>query len=235
MVKYSPKSLLILLFIILVACAENGGYESIFNGKDLSQWDHKTGHQGHWTAKDWRIDYDGKSEEKDKSLWSKKEYGDFVLIADLMFTREPTMEMMPVVLPNGDNALNKDGSPKEKKVAYAGDTGIYLRGNSKSQVNMGNRPVGSGEIYGYRADKALPGNVRSGAVPKINADNPPGEWNRFIITMIGDKVSVNLNGQLVIDNAVLPGIPERGPIALQDDHADNNTFQFANLFIKELD
>lgn len=100
---------------------------------------------------------------------------------------------------------------------------------------MGTRPIGSGEIYGYRVDKKLPTEIRAGAVPKVNADNPPGQWNRFIITMKGDKVSVTLNNQIVIDNAVLPGIAATGRIALQDDHGDNNTFQFANLFIKELD
>lgn len=211
------------------------GFVSLYNGTNLSGWDLKPGHRGHWTAQDWVIDYDGKSEERDKSLWTTKDYRDFVLMADVRFTREPTLEMMPVVLPSGDNAQNEDGSNKLVEGSYAGDTGIYLRGNSKSQVNMGNRPVGSGEIYGYRADKSLPAEIRAAAVPKVNADNPPGEWNRFIITMEGDRVTIILNDQLVIDDAQLPGIPETGPIALQDDHADNNTFQFANLFIKELD
>lgn len=210
------------------------GFQSIYNSGDLSAWHLKPGHLRHWTAKDWVINYDGKSEEKDKSLWSKKEYKDFILTADVRLTRKPEMAMSPVILPNGENALNEDGSNKEVEVPYAGDTGIYLRGNSKSQVNIGNRYIGSGEIYGYRVDKKLPSGVRAGATPKIKADKPPGEWNRFIITMKGERVTVILNNQLVIDNALLPGIPARGAIALQDDHADNNTFQFANLFIKEL-
>src|SRR5690606_41383263 len=125
------------------------------------------------------------------------------LIADLKFTREPKMELMPVVLPNGDNALNEDGSNKEEKVPYAGDTGIYLRGDSKNQVNMGTRPIGSGEIYGYRVDKNLPPEVRAGVVPKVNADNPPGQWNRFIITMIGDWDSITLNDNVIIYNVLL--------------------------------
>ncbi len=210
------------------------GFQSIYNSGDLSAWHLKPGHLKHWTAKDWVINYDGKSEEKDKSLWSKKEYKDFILTADVRLTRKPEMAVSFVILPNGENALNEDGSNKEVEVPYAGDTGIYLRGNSKSQVNIGNRYIGSGEIYGYRVDKKLPLGVRADATPKIKADKPPGEWNRFVITMKGERVTVMLNNQLVIDNALLPGIPARGAIALQDDHADNNTFQFANLFIKEL-
>jgi hypothetical protein len=77
--------------------------------------------------------------------------------------------------------------------------------------------------------------VRAAVVPKIKADNPAGTWNRFIITMQGERTTVELNGQTVIENALLPDIPATGPIALQDDHGENNIFQFANLFIKELE
>jgi hypothetical protein len=50
--------------------------------------------------------------------------------------------------------------------------------------------------------------------------------------MRGDRVTVVLNGKTVIEDAQLPGIPRRGPIALQH-HGD--PIQFANLFVKELD
>ncbi|MDF9796238.1 hypothetical protein OKW21_001501 [Catalinimonas alkaloidigena] len=210
------------------------GFVSLYNGVDLSQWEMKPGHQGHWTAQDWKLDYDGKSEEQDKCLWSRKSYKDFELIADVRLTREPETTMLPVVLPNGENATLEDGSEKQAPVAYAGDTGIYLRGSSKSQVNIGIRNIGSGEIYGYRVDKKLSPEVRASVVPKVKADHPPGEWNRFIITMKDKRVSIELNNQEVIQDALLPGIPDEGPIALQDDHAEGNTFQFANLFIKEL-
>jgi hypothetical protein len=218
-----------------VAALEQG-FKSLYNGVDLSEhWEMKPGHQGHWTAQNWTLDYDGKSEEKDKCLWSKESFKDFILMADVRFTRKPEMTMTPVVLPNGDNATNEDGSIQQTPVAYAGDTGIYLRGSSKSQINIGGRNIGSGEIYGYRVDKNLPSEVRAAVVPNVKADHPAGEWNRFIITMQGEHVTVELNGQTIIENALLPGIPATGPIALQDDHGENNTFQFANLFIKELE
>lgn len=210
-------------------------FVSLFSGSDLQEWIMKPGHFNHWTAKDSVIDYDGNSTEKDKCLWSKKSYRNFILFADVRLTRKPEMAKSPVVLPNGNNALNKDGTVKEVDVPYAGDTGIYLRGNSKSQVNIGYRYLGSGEIYGYRTDTTLPAEVRAAVTPKIKADKPPGEWNRFIITMKDERVTVILNDRMVIDNALLPGIPASGPIALQDDHANNNLFQFANIYIKETD
>jgi hypothetical protein len=210
------------------------GFHSLYDGVDLNAWDVRPGHRRHWTALDWVINYDGKSEERDKCLWSKKSYADFILIADVRLMRKPEPELSPVILSNGETALNPDGTKKQVLVPYAGDTGIYLRGNSKSQVNIGYRYIGSGEIYGYRVDTTLPVEVRAAVTPKIKADKPPGEWNRFVIVMKGDRVSVSLNGIQVIQDALLPGVPATGPLALQDDHADNNQFQFANLFIKEL-
>lgn len=212
----------------------NQGFVPLYNGYDLSGWQVLPGHLEHWTAKSGLIDYDGKSEEKDKCLWTTESFCDFVLMADVRLTRKPAPAKSPVILPNGDNAKNEDGTNKEVDIPYNGDTGIYLRGDSKNQVNIGNRYIGSGEIYGYRVDASLPASVRAGVTPKIKADNPPGEWNRFVITMKGSKVTVNLNGKNVIENALLPGIAACGKIALQDDHASNNTCQFANIYIKKL-
>jgi len=54
----------------------------------------------------------------------------------------------------------------------------------------------------------------------------------FIITMKGDRLTVELNGQKVVEDARLPGVPLRGPIGLQH---HGHAIQFANLYVKELD
>lgn len=81
--------------------------------------------------------------------------------------------------------------------------------------------------------------------PKVNADKPVGEWNTFVITMKGDRLTVDLNGKTVLENAELPGVPESGPIALQHHggyHPGNDSWnpasslvQFRNIYIKPLD
>src|SRR5262249_27645211 len=190
------------------------------------------GHKGHWTPKDWILDYDGKSEALDKHLWTEKEYGNFVLMADWRFSKKPEMKKVPVILPDGGYATDADGSRKMVETADAGDSGIYLRGSNKAEVNIWCWPVGSGEMWNYRDDHAVAPQIRAAVTPKIRADNRPGEWNRFIITMRGDRITVVLNGQTVIENAQLPGIPARGTIGLQH-HGD--PIQFANLYIRELD
>ena len=58
--------------------------------------------------------------------------------------------------------------------------------------------------------------------------------------MKGDRLTVRLNGQLILDNAQLPNIPAQGPIALQH-HGDRKDgewgasfLQFRRIFIREL-
>jgi hypothetical protein len=208
------------------------GLVPLYTGADLSGWKVDPGHVGHWRPEDWKLVYDGKSEAKDKNLWTEKEFGDFTLICDWRWTRKPEPKLLPVILPSGEPAVDDEGQPKLKEVPDAGDSGIYLRGSSKSQVNIWCWPVGSGEVYGYRTDQSMSPAVRAGVTPKKNADAPIGQWNRFLITMRGDRLTVNLNGVTVIEDAVLPGVPARGPIALQH-HGD--PIEFANILVKEED
>src|SRR5262249_24808322 len=204
------------------------GFQSLYTGLDLRNWKAEAANKGHWQPRDWILNYDGKGTD----LWSEKEYGDFELICDWRWSAKPTKVKRPVILPNGDYAVDENGKMKEVEVLDAGDSGIYLRGSSKSQVNIWCWPIGSGEVYGYRTDKSLPPEVRAADTPKKKADRPLGQWNRLHITMKGDRLTVRLNGELVIDNAQLPGVARRGPIALQH-HGD--AIQFANLFIRELE
>ncbi len=202
------------------------GFASIFTGVDLAGWKDDPGHKDHWTVKGGAIAYDGKSEAKEKHLWTAKEYGDFSLVVDWRLPRKPVDKENPVLNPDGSE------SDRKEKVPDAGDSGIYLRGRDKSQVNIWCWPSGSGEVWGYRTDKDMPPEVRAACTPKVRADHPPGRWNRFEITMKGDRLSVILNGKTVIENARLPGIPPRGAIALQH-HGD--PVEFRNLYVKELD
>jgi hypothetical protein len=213
-------------------CDEAKDFLTLFTGIDLRGWKSDPGHEGHWQPRPGpnTLVYDGKSEAKDKNLWTQKEYADFEMICDWRFTAKPAKRKRPVILPSGDEAT-EGGKVREVEVEDAGDSGILLRGNSKSQVNIWCWPIGSGEVYGYRTDKKMPAEVRRAVTPKVRADKAIGQWNRFVITMRGDRLTVRLNGQLVLSDAQLPGVPAKGPIALKH-HGD--PIEFANLFIREL-
>jgi hypothetical protein len=207
------------------------GFRSLYSGLDLRGWKATDKHRGHWQAQDWRLTYDGKCDAEDPNLWSEGEYGDIEMVCDWRWTAKPVKKSWPVVLPDGTEKKTADGQLEMVEVDDAGDSGIYLRGSSKSQVNMWCRPCGSGEVYGYRTDASQPAEVRAGVTPKVVADRPIGQWNRFFIRMKGDRLTVVLNGELVLERAQLPGVAARGPIALQH-HGD--PIEFANLFVREL-
>lgn len=222
---------------------DQGEWVSLFNGKDFSGWIVPEGDGGHWQVVDGVIDYDASSEaEGDKNLWSEKEYKDFSLRVDWRLKKVPFLNKnVPIVRPDGTHQLDENGDVIRMTVPDA-DSGIYLRGMSKAQVNIWAWPIGSGEVYGYRTDTSMPLDVRAGVTPNTLADNHIGEWNSFEITMMDDRLTVELNGQLVIEDARLPGVADSGPIALQHHgHKSNGEWasspalvQFRNIYIREL-
>ena len=207
------------------------GFITLYNGSDLSGWQVHKGLVGHWQPSDWTLKYDGQAEGDPKDLWTQDSFRDFELIVDWRWNGayEKTTKQ-PVVLPNGDYEKNPDGSTHEIDVPKA-DSGIFLRSDA-AQVNIWQWPIGSGELWDFRTNTALPPENRAAATPKINADHPVGQWNRFQITMRGEKVSVVLNGKTVISECPVPGVPPEGPIGLQH-HGD--PLEFANIFVRRLD
>jgi len=113
------------------------------------------------------------------------------------------------------------------KIPPGGDSGIYLRGTP--QVQIWDREDGSGGLFN---------NQKNPSKPLAKADNPPGEWNRFRILMVGEKVHVFLNDVLVVRATVMENYWERdkpiyptGPIELQ--HHGSELY-FKNIYIREI-
>jgi hypothetical protein len=203
------------------------GFRRLFDGASLHGWREAPEHAGHWSARGGVLVYDGKGD----TLWTEESFGDFELVADWRWTREHQGRMQrPFIGPDGLEVRNPDGTPKTIEVEER-DSGIYLRGSTKAQINMWMWPCGSGEIWGYRTDAAQPAEVRAAATPSTPADKPVGEWNRFVIRMEGERVTVALNGVVVIRGARLPGVPPRGPIGLQ---SHGSPVEFQNLFVRPL-
>jgi len=236
---------LISAVVVLFASSvrSQAGFTPIFNGKDLTGWKVPAGDNGHWRVVDGVIDYDAESEAAgDKSLWTERAYGNFVLKVEWRLKGTPYMNRnVPIIRFDGTHKKDADG--KEIHITIPdGDSGVFVRGASKSQVNIWNWPTGSGEVYGYRMDEKMPAAVRAAVTPKKNADRDVGAWNAFEITMRGDRLTVVLNGEEVISNAQLPGVPEKGPIGLQHHGSKKDgewtsppsLVQFRNLAIKEM-
>jgi hypothetical protein len=207
------------------------GFTSLFNGSDLSGWrggdtkDHRwlmslaeaerAKTIAAWTEdmkKHWKVE-GGElvNDGRGKYATTEAEFGDFELLV-------------------------------EYNMAPNGDSGIYLRNVPQVQIwdpkqedpggKLG-RAKGSGGLWNNR-----PGS--GGKDPLVLADKPAGEWNKFRIVMVGSRVSVWLNDQLVVDHAILENfydegravpIPARGPICLQTHGAP---IQWRHIFIREI-
>ena len=91
------------------------------------------------------------------------------------------------------------------RISKHGDSGIYLRGAPQvqiwdtSRVDVGAQ-VGSGGLYN---------NQKNPSNPLVLADNAIGDWNTFRIKMVGERVTVYLNGILVVDNVVMENYWDR--------------------------
>ena len=212
---------------------------TLFNGRDLSGWrEFPAGTKTvgaptlaygrppeHWIAKDGVLEHDGLTGD----LWSEQEFGDFELSLEWRWADAPKWENFPLINADGLEA-GPDGRAATLRVLDAGDSGVLLRGLYKAQANLFCYPVGSGEFWEYRTDPNSTDDQRRAFTPKKNADRPIGDWNEMKIQLRGDRVNVWVNGERVITNAELPGVPRRGPIGLQHEHG---RIQFRNLFFHE--
>ena len=115
------------------------------------------------------------------------------------------------------------------------DAGIYLRGTPQvqiwdtSRVNVGAQ-VGSGGLYNNQVNESKPSKV---------ADNKLGEWNSFYIKMAGDRVTVVLNGEKVVDDVILENYWDRKlpifPIEQIELQAHGSKVYYRNIYVKELE
>ena len=245
--KAKPSALAALVIAVCAVQATGAGqtadgFTSLFNGRDFTGWKVPAGDNGHWRIVDGVIDYDAESEAESKDLWTDRTYRDFTLKLDWRIKSTPYVNPnVPII--RFDGTHKKDAAGREITIPVPdSDSGIFLRGSSKAQVNIWAWPIGSGEVYGYRMDTKMPAAVRAAVTPKRNADRDIGAWNTFEITLRGSRLDVVLNGEHVIVSAELPGVPPEGPIALQHHGAKKagvwaappSLVQFRNISIKEL-
>lgn len=198
------------------------GFVSLFNGKDLTGWKGLVGNpvsRSKMTEQELLL-AEAASNTKAQQDWVVKD-------GLLIFTGHG--DNLCTVKKYGDFEMYVDWKITEK-----GDAGIYLRGSPQVQIWDTSRrevgaQVGSGGLYNNQKNQSKPLSV---------ADNKIGEWNTFHITMIGDKVSVELNGVLVTDNVVLENYWDRKiPIFIKEQielQAHGTYVAYRNIYVREI-
>ena len=198
------------------------GFKSLFNGRNLAGW------QG-------LVENPPAREKMSITEWAEKQ----VLADEVMRTNWVVLDETITHIGKEFHNLTSDleyGNFElqvDWKIYQGGDSGIYLRGSP--QVNIWTEQSGSGGLYN---------NKQNLNTPLKRADRFPGSWNRFRIVMLGDKVTVQLNDDLVVwDTKKRTGVTmenywdrdkpiyDWGPIELQ---AHRNPVHFKNIFIREI-
>ncbi len=205
------------------------GFAALFNGKNLDGWfgrktqdprkllamspDELKKHKEKTRAdirRHWRVE-DGVLVNDGHGLYAttNENYGDFELLVDY------------------------------KTVAKA-DSGIYLRGIPQVQIWDYTKAGGKWKIGADKGSGGLWNNPKGapGKDPLVLADKPFGEWSSFRIIMVGEMVTVFLNGKRVVDHARMDNyfarkepLPPRGPIQLQ---THGGEIRWRNVFIREI-
>jgi hypothetical protein len=220
------------------------GFQTLFNGKDLTGWKglaHNnavarralTGSdlqaaqatadenmQQHWSVTDGVLTYDGKGQ----SLCTATDYGDFEFYIDWK------------IPPGADSGIYLRGTPQvqiwDPWDARLKDT-TDLPTDTETWVTQykNGRNLGSGGLWNNR---------RWRNAPTVLADKKPGEWNTFLIRMVGDKVTIWLNGKLIVDRVALENYWDKTALEalvradqIELQHHGSELF-FKNLYIREL-
>lgn len=202
------------------------GFVSIFNGKDLSGW------------KGLVENPIVRAKMKPAQLAKAQEKADEIMrqgwsVEDGMLVFNGTGNNLCTEKTYGDFEMYVDWmlDPKGPEA----DAGIYLRGTPQvqiwdtSRVDVGAQ-VGSGGLYNNQVNESKPLKV---------ADNKLGEWNSFYIKMVGDRVTVLLNGEKVVDNVILENYWDRKlPIFPEEQielQAHGSKVYYRNIYVKELE
>ncbi len=206
----------------LAGLPKDEGFVPIFNGKDLSGWKGLVENpiaRARMSPQELAAKQ-AEADQKMRSNWS---------VRDGTIVFNGSGDNLCTVRDYGDFEMLVDW-----RITKDGDSGIYLRGSPQVQiwdparVDVGAQ-VGSGGLYN---------NQKNPSTPLVRVDNAVGEWNTFRITMIGEKVTVYLNGTKVVDNVTMENYWDRkqpifptGAIELQ---AHGTDLAFRDLYVREI-
>ena len=203
------------------------GFVTLFNGKDLSGWKGVTPEE--------KFNWPGvRRAAVPEKLWEMQAKAD-KLMKEHWHVRDGVLFFDG--LPGGNSlAVNRDYGNLEmiadwRLLRVNGDSGFYLRGCPQVQIWDPNTWGGQGSGCVWNNQTAL-------SAALVCADRPIGDWNRCRMRLVGDKLTVWLNGEKVADNVTYENCRQKGaPLPLIDQvelQCHGDPVEFRNLFIKEL-
>ncbi len=206
------------------------GFKALFNGKDLTGWQGLVGDGNPFKRRalspDALATAQAKGDDSAHAHWS---------VADGALVFDGKGQSLCTAKAYGDFEMYVDW-----KIPAKADSGIYIRSTPQIQIwdpsNEAQFQHGCQKGSGGMWNNKGPGLV--GKDPLVKADRALGEWNTFHIRMVGERVSIDLNGQRVVDEQLLENYWQPGQPLLREELIElqnhGNTLYFRNLYVKEL-
>ena len=199
------------------------GFTALFNGKDLTGWRVNPKVKEMWSIEEGVLKSHGLLEEWGADLVTEKEYQDYVLIVDF-------------------------------RMPARSDSGIHFRNLAPAMLGkMGDSEQfnivpgnGMGRLESFHF---VPEEMRltEEQLPRVKHVNPEiGVWHTVKLTVVGKNVSVELDGEVILDHFEYPeGMLKAGPnpIRFQEHRFTEGAkagernpcpIEFRNIFIKEI-
>ena len=209
--------------------AEEKGFVSIFNGKDLDGWD---GKPGAWEVRDTEIWCTGKSKEKNWLIWRQEQPADFILRLEFRWDKG-----------NSGVQVRSDDLGKwqvfgyQAEVASQDKMGLWhhsLLAKDHPRKKVRHLMATAGQVVTLGPDGSR--TVKQDWDPKkVQSHFKEHEWNTMEIIAKGPRVAHKVNGvtfATVIDHDKEMS-RKKGFIALQD-HGKGCTVAFRKIRLKKL-
>jgi len=126
-------------------------------------------------------------------------------------------------------------SEEHKKHWKMGDGVLNYDGKGTSSPLLSEQTFGNFElVFDWKTgvpSVSVRGGIDISTHFKLSGDKKAGAWNRSIVRMKGDQLTVHTNGKLITDSTFPAGIAKTGSIGL---HEVGRPVQFRNMFAREL-
>ena len=208
------RTLWISLMLMVPCLAAEPGFQPLFNGKDLSNWTLIGQHGRGYVIEDGKIVC---PQDGGGNLFTKDEYANFVLRFEFR-------------LEEGSNNGIGIRAPLEGDAAYVG---------MEIQILDHDAPVYQGKLRPAQYH----GSIYDVVPAKTGFLKPTGQWNEEEITANGRKITVKLNGTVIVDadlsTVTDPAVLKKHPgLARTTGHigllGHDTRVEFRNLRVKPL-
>ncbi|MFY9152931.1 MAG: DUF1080 domain-containing protein [Prolixibacteraceae bacterium] len=208
------KLQLVFAFLMLISAGfaqNNDGWQSLFNGKDLSGW-HQLNGQAKYTVENGEIVGTTVSDTPNSFLATDKDYGDFIFEVDLLVDNEMNSGIQ-------FRSISKPDVMNGRVHGYQCEVDPSIR-------------AWSGGIY----DEARRGWLYTNELnPAAKSAFKLGDWNRYRIECVGNSIRTWLNGvpvSYLIDDMTSSGLLALQVHAIGKDDQPGKQIKWKNIRIK---